>query len=91
MNEDLLLIQFEELAEKLGIEVRYENVTMDEPSGTGGLCRIKEKYVLIIHSRATLKGKICVMIDAFKHLDLSDQYVRPAIRELLETQEEDKA
>jgi len=87
LNEELILTQFEELAEKLGISVRYENVHIEEASGLGGLCRIKGEYVLIIHSRATVKEKLGVITRALKPFDLSDRYVRPALRELLEAAE----
>ena len=90
MNEELLLDQFEEIAEKLGIKVRYENVNMEEASGTGGLCRIKGKYVLIIHSRATVIEKIGVMTKALRQFDLTDIYVRPVIRQLLEESGEEE-
>ena len=79
-----ILSQLEELAEKLGIEVRHENVSVEESAGTGGLCRIKGKYVLIVHSHATSKEKIQVMTAALKMFDLGDIYVKPVIRELLE-------
>jgi N-dimethylarginine dimethylaminohydrolase len=84
LKEVFILGQLEELAEKLGIEVRYENVNVEESSGTGGLCRIKGKYALIIHSHATSREKIQVMTAALKVFDLGDIYVKPAIRELLE-------
>jgi hypothetical protein len=88
LNDELLLNQFEELAEKLGIIVRYENVNMEEASGTGGLCRVKGEYVIIIHSRATVKEKIAVMTKALRQFDLADIYVRPVIRQFLEESEE---
>jgi len=84
LKEVFILNQLEELAEKLGIAVRYENVIVEESSGTGGLCRIKGKYVLIVHSHATSKEKIQVMTAALKVFDLGDIYVKPVIRELLE-------
>ncbi|MCX5853372.1 MAG: hypothetical protein NTZ24_02090 [Deltaproteobacteria bacterium] len=84
LKEVFILTQLEELAEKLGIAVRYENVIVEESSGTGGLCRIKGKYVLIIHSHATSQEKIQVMTAALKMFDLGDIYVKPVIRELLE-------
>ncbi|MBN1380616.1 MAG: hypothetical protein JXA41_02955 [Deltaproteobacteria bacterium] len=90
MDSELVLSQLAELAEKLDIKVRYENVNMEEASGTGGLCRIKGEYVLLIHSRATVKEKIGIMAAALRQFDLSDLYVRPVIRELLESPQEDK-
>ena len=84
MNEEVLLNQLEELAEKLEILVRDENINIDESSSNGGLCRIEGKYVLILNSRATVKEKIQVIINALHQFDLSDIYVKPVIRELLE-------
>jgi hypothetical protein len=51
---------------------------------SGGLCRIEKEYVLILNSKATVKEKIQVMIEALNQFDLSDIYVKPVIRELLE-------
>ncbi len=82
-NDEFLLSQFQELAEKLEISVRYENVIMEESSGTGGICRIKGEYVLIIYSQATVKEKLRVMIDALRRFDFGDIYVKPVLRELL--------
>ena len=88
MNEEVLLNQLEELAEKLGILVRDENINIEESSSTGGLCRIEGKYVLILNSKVTVKEKNQVMIKALQHFDLSDIYIKPVIRELLEGYEE---
>jgi hypothetical protein len=87
MDDHAALGQLEELAGKLGIQVRYEKI-VDELTGTGGLCRIEGKYVLMIRSKASVKEKIRVMTLALKRFDLADIYVRPAIRELLEGLEE---
>ena len=88
MNEEVLLNQLEELAEKIGILVRDENINIEESSSTGGLCRIEGKYVLILNSKVTVKEKNQVMIKALQHFDLSDIYIKPVIRELLEGYEE---
>ena len=76
-----------EVAEKLGIELRHEDVRMEDSSGMGGLCRIGGKYVLILHSKATIKEKSLIMIDALRQFDLGEIYIRPALRELLEEYE----
>lgn len=88
MNEEILLNQLEDLAEKLEILVRNENINIEESSTTGGLCRIEGKYVLILHSKATVKEKIQVMVKALNQFDLSDMYLKPVIRELLDGAEE---
>ena len=84
MNDEVILSYLEELAEKLEILVRDENINIEESSSSGGLCRVEGKYVIILHSKATVKEKIQVMIAALQQFDLSDIYVKPVIRELLE-------
>ena len=84
MNDETLLNQLEELAERMAIAVRYENITGEDSPGSGGLCRIQGRHVLIVHSRATLREKIRVVTKALRQFDFSEIYVRPALREWLE-------
>jgi hypothetical protein len=84
MNEEILLNHLEELAEKLGILVRDENINIEESSSTGGLCRVEGKHILILNSKATVKEKNQVMINALQQFDVSEIYIKPVIRELLE-------
>ena len=84
MDDGVLLNQMKELAGKLGIEIRYGNIAVEESHRTGGLCRVKGKYVLIMHSRLTVKEKIVVITKALKGFEMEDVYVIPVIRELLD-------
>jgi hypothetical protein len=88
MNDEVLLYQFEDLAGKLGISVRDENISIEELSSAGGLCRLEGKYVLLLNSKSTIKEKNQVMIKALQQFDLSDIYLKPVIRELLEGYED---
>ncbi len=85
MDDDTALNQLEGLAEKLGIPIRYE-IIQDELTGLGGLCRIEGQYILIIHSKATVKDKIEIIAEALRRFDLSDIYLKPVLRELLDGQ-----
>jgi hypothetical protein len=66
MNDEVILSFLEELAEKLEILVRDENINIEESSSSGGLCRVEGKYVIILNSKATVKEKIQVMIAALQ-------------------------
>jgi len=83
MDDDTALNQLEGLAEKLGIPIRYE-IIHDELTGLGGLCRIEGQHILIIHSKATVKDKIEIIAEALRRFDLSDIYLKPVLRELLD-------
>jgi len=84
LDDGVLLNQLEELAGKLGIEIRYGNIPGEESQRMGGLCRVKGKYMLIIHSRLTVKEKIGIIIKTLKGFKMEDVYVIPVIRELLD-------
>ena len=84
MTDEVLLSQLEELAEKLEILVRDENIDIEESSSAGGLCRVEGKHILILNSKVTVKEKNQVMINALQQFDLSEIYIKPIIRELLE-------
>ena len=88
MNDEVILSCLEELAEKLDILVRDENITIEESSSSGGLCRVEGKQVVILNSKATVKEKIQVMIAALHQFDLTQMYIKPVIRELLEGHKE---
>ncbi|OGP51826.1 MAG: hypothetical protein A2Y79_01285 [Deltaproteobacteria bacterium RBG_13_43_22] len=88
MKVELLLNELEELAGKLGISVRYESVNVEESPGSGGLCRLKGEYVLIVHLQATVQEKIRIITEALRSFPIHDVYVKPVIRELLEGSKE---
>jgi hypothetical protein len=84
MDDGVLLNQLEELAGKVGIEIRYGKIDIEESHRTRGLCRVQGKYFLIMHSRLTAKEKIGIIIKTLKGFEMEDVYVMPVIRELLD-------
>ena len=84
MDDHITLDQLEALAYGLGIEVRYENIPQDDVTIYGGLYRLKGKNVIVIDSRAKAKDRIRTLVQVLKPFDLTDVYIRPALRELLE-------
>ena len=88
MNDEVILSYLEELAEKLEILVRDENINIEESSSPGGLCRVEGKHILILNSKSTVREKNQVMIKALKQFDLNEIYIKPFIRELLEGDKE---
>lgn len=88
MDDDVLLSYLKELAWRLEILVRDENIHLEESFSAGGLCRVDGRYILILNSRATVQEKNQVMIRALQQFDLSGLYIKPGIRELLEQDQE---
>ena len=76
----------EELAESLGLSIRYEPIRLDEELGNrpGGVCLLKGQRLMIIDPHANLKEKIRILSEGIKQCDLDRVYIRPALRELLD-------
>ncbi|MFH0845029.1 MAG: hypothetical protein ABIG67_11185 [Pseudomonadota bacterium] len=84
MDETAILKQLEELAESLGITVRYETIKKEGTFYPGGLCRIKGDYVVIINSMATTRDKIEAFARAVNRFDLNQVYLKPGLRDFLQ-------
>ena len=83
MTHEELLIQLEDLAGRLNIQVQYESLKNEDPSTFGGFCRIRDQHLIIIHSKATISRKIDIFTEALRRFDIDDVYLRPALREHL--------
>lgn len=85
MDDTTILGHLEALAHTLGIQVRYEPLESETTFPTGGLCRIKDKQFIIVNERASTGEKIRTLTKAMRRFDLSEVYLRPALRDFLET------
>ena len=83
MTREELLIQLEELAGRLNIQVQYESVKSEDPSTFGGYCRSNDQHMIILHSKASAGRKIEIITDALKRFDIDDVYLVPALRDHL--------
>lgn len=84
MDDHIALDQLEALAYSLGVEVRYERIPQDDVTISGGLYRLKGKNVIVVDARASVKDRVRTLVQALKPFDLTNVYVRPALRERLE-------
>ncbi|RJS77017.1 hypothetical protein CW713_10740 [Methanophagales archaeon] len=87
MNQKELLVQLEQLAEKLGIEIRYERIKNPANITKGGLCKLKGRYIIIIDSNASASERVDLISSILKRFNLKDIYILPALRRLLEKDE----
>jgi len=83
LAEEGLLKQLEELSESLGIKTRYEKILKESSFFPGGLCRIKGEDMIIINSKAAIDDKIDILARALTSFDLSQVFIKPALREFL--------
>ncbi|HIG56609.1 MAG TPA: hypothetical protein EYQ18_22035 [Candidatus Handelsmanbacteria bacterium] len=80
MDDSILLQELETLAEDLGIEVRY-----DAFEGRGGLCRYGGKTYLIASDELNVGEKVNLFCRALSRLSLDAVFIRPQVREKIET------
>ncbi len=80
--DESVIERLEEIARNMGVEVRYEQ--MQKPGYPGGLCRIKESWVLIINRASLPLEKVELLAEAISTRDTESIYLQPDIREILE-------
>jgi hypothetical protein len=81
MKIDDTLRELEAVAEKKGIRVSYE--TLGGEVGSGGLCRVKGEYRVIVDKRATPGERVTVLAQSLSSFSLEDVFVAPEVRELI--------
>ena len=84
MDNTAILGQLEAVAQTLGIQIRYECLEGEAAFSSGGLCRIRDKQVILVDERAPTGQKVHTLARVLRRFDLSQIYLRPALRDLLE-------
>ena len=77
MDDTVYIKEFENLAQHLGIEIRY----LEE--GPTGLCTIKGSRVMFIDRTLDKKAQLELFVRDFRTLDLEGYFIVPVIRRLL--------
>jgi hypothetical protein len=90
LGDAAILSHLEALAQSLGIPVRYEALEGESMFYSGGLCRIRNKQVIILNTMSTSAERVRTLARALRHFDLTGVYIRPAIRNFLERFQEEE-
>ena len=83
MNETTILQNLEGIAEKLNLNVSYENLRKLHVFSKGGLYRFKDDRTVLIEKSLILSDKIDTLADALTQFDLEEIYIPPALRKIL--------
>jgi hypothetical protein len=84
MTDAILLQELEALAEKLEINVNR----VDLEGRPGGLCVIKGERRFILDRTLDVKSQVEVLSKAFSKLPLDDFYLKPAVRDVIDSNDE---
>lgn len=86
MEETQIIDLIEELAERLGLQIRHEPIRLHEELGSrsGGACLLRGQHLIIINPNASMSEKIRILAEAVKGFDLDQIYIHPVLRDLLD-------
>ncbi len=80
-RDEEIMKALEEVAERLSIQVHYEEMKAFEFRVEDGSCKVKGSPSIFIDRRRPLKEKISILARELKKFDLEDIYVPPLLRE----------
>ncbi len=86
MNEMLLLEHLEQIAMRLGVELRYENLGIGGVRSDGGYCRVCGKPMILINRKDSRRKKILILAKSLQRLNLEGIFIPPAVRKILDKQ-----
>ncbi len=79
MNYLQLVTELEELAQQLGIQLRYEKGDFE-----GGFCILKDQKVLVVNKRLQDARKASSLAQALSEYGIETAFIKPKLREYIE-------
>ncbi|MBI5464454.1 MAG: hypothetical protein HY966_05830 [Ignavibacteriales bacterium] len=79
MTADQLLKELEELANKSGIQVRYEKGDFD-----GGFCVLKAERIIVVNKKLATPRRASVLAQGVAEVGIEELYLKPVVREFIE-------
>jgi hypothetical protein len=83
MDMSSALTELEALAGKLDVQIVYDHLTGDG-TGTGGLCKVKGKWRVIIERRCSPSERVSIVAQALSRFDLESHFLSPGVREIVD-------
>jgi hypothetical protein len=77
-----MLERMEQAARDLGLDVRYENIS--RPGYTGGLCRVKDRWLVILNKGAPPDERIEALASALAARETDGVFLPPDVREAID-------
>ncbi|MEK7248933.1 MAG: hypothetical protein AAB209_00780 [Bacteroidota bacterium] len=79
MKHEQIIAELEEVAQQLGVTIRYEKGDFE-----GGFCILKARKILIINKKLMPNRKAAVLAVAMQEIGLENVFIKPALREFIE-------
>ena len=84
LKPEKLFILFEELAEKMNI-----NIVEGKGDFIGGMCSVNDESYIVINKVKPISQRLNVLGAEFSKLDLNNIFVSPALRDFIEDKQQD--
>ncbi|MEC9474874.1 MAG: hypothetical protein VX746_03015 [Candidatus Neomarinimicrobiota bacterium] len=84
LKPEKLMVLFEELAEKMGI-----NIVQGKGDFHGGMCSLNDESYIVLNKLKPINQRLGVLVREFSKLNLKNTFVQPVLREyIMDTQQE---
>lgn len=83
-RDRLLFVALVETFERLGMSVRFEDLSVEDVRGKGGRCRLRDNEMVILDRRLDLSEKIDLLTRELARLPIEGIYLPPNVRRALE-------
>jgi hypothetical protein len=84
MNENSLLEHLEDVATRLGVELRYESFASVGVRTDGGFCKVGGKPMILINRKDSRRRQIQILARSLNKLNLEGIFIPPAVRKVIE-------
>lgn len=84
VDTEKLLVSLEEVATKIGVQVRYETIAGGPVKSTYGSCRIRGDEVILIDRRLSTLEKAFALGKELSRFELEEIFISPAARKFIE-------
>ena len=83
MNDFDVLSKLEDLANRLGVKLRYENLAKGPIRANGGYCRLQNDHLILIDKNDSKKRKIKLIARSLSRFNLETVFISPALRRII--------
>jgi hypothetical protein len=91
LRDEEIMKALEEIAERLSVQIHYEEMKAFEFRVEDGSCRVKGEPSIFIDRKRPLKEKISILARELQKFDLEDIYIPPLLRERILLPNDDQA
>jgi hypothetical protein len=84
MKPEQMAEALEIAAAQLGVKVRYDALTTGASAGSGGLCRIKDQWWVIIDKKSSPSERASILAEALASFDTDTVFLPPKVREAVQ-------